>query len=260
MAIRYNKAYNARIRNIVHNFNQSRNRAEKAGVPKNRLPRTVKVSELKASYPTRKELEKALVQLESFSRKATNDRISIGDDFKTTRWNYDFVKNNRNLAKEYFEREYKRVESRTVKFPGERDYLNTISAKIETLGKNVNELDDKEFMASLNAVNQFLGASSMRKSQYRGFLSEVEEVMKTIGIKEDERDNFFKKFEGLTPTQFLYAYDNNDVIARVYALYFKRDAEGNLIINTSNGSAKDIIKDLFKKVDYIIEDAKTNSV
>ena len=260
MAIRYNKAYNARIRNIVHNFNQSRKRAEKAGVPKNRLPRTVKVSELKSSYTSRKEMEKALTQLESFSRKATNDRISIGDNFKTTRWNYDFVKTNQNLAKEYFEREYKRVEQRTSKFVGERDYLNTISAKIETLGKNVNELDDKEFKASYNAINEFLGASSLRKERYREFLSVVDEVMGVLEIDEDVKNNFFNKFQQLTPTQFLYAYDNNDIIARVYELYFKRNADGTVQLNTDVNSANDIMNSLFEQADLMVEDAKVNSV
>ena len=259
MAIRYNKAYNARIRNIVHNFNQSRNRAEKAGVPKNRLPRTVKVSELKASYPTRRELEKALTQLENFSRKATRDRISIGDS-QTTRWNFDFVKANQNLAKEYFEREYKRVEKRTSKFVGERDYLNTISAKIETLGKNVNELDDKEFMASYNAINEFLGSSSLRKERYREFLSVVDEVMGVLEIDDDVKNNFFNKFQKLTPTQFLYAYDNNDIIARVYELYFIRNADGTVHLNTDVNSANDIMNSLFEQADLMVEDAKANSV
>ena len=260
MSIRFTPEYNAEIRRKVHNFNQNVIRAGKAGVPKNRLPKTIKVRELKASYPSRKEMEKALAQLEKFSRKATNDRISVGEDYKTTQWNYDFVKTNQNLAKEYFKREYKRVEQRTAKFVGERDYLNTISAKIETLGKNVNELDDKEFKASYNAINEFLGASSLRKERYREFLSVVEEVMDTLDVDEDVKNKFFKKFQKLTPTQFLYAYDNNDIIARVYELYFKRNDDGTVQLNTDVNSANDIINSLFEQADLMVEDAKANSV
>lgn len=259
MAIRYTPEYNAEIRRRVHNFNQNRKRAELAGVPKNRIPRKVKTSELKASYPTRRELEKALRHLESFNLKSTQDSISI-DDYKTTKWNYDFVKGNQDLARKYFENEFKRVEKRTARFPGERDYLNTISAKIETLGKNVNELDDKEFRASYNAINEFLGASSIRKERYREFLSVVEEVMDTLEIDDDVKNKFFKKFEQLTPTQFLYAYDNNDIIARVYELYFKRNTDGTVQLNTDVNSAKEIMNSLFEQADLMVEDAKLNSV
>ena len=260
MAIRYTPEYNAEIRRRVHNFNQTRNRAEKAGVPKNRLPNPVKVSELKSSYKTKRELERALNQLDRFSRKSTKQRINITDDFKTTKWNYDFVKGNRDLAKEYFENEFKRVEKRTARFPGERDYLNTISAKIETLGKNIDNLDDKEFKASYNAINEFLGASSLRKERYREFLSVAEEVMDTLEIDDEVKNKFFKKFEQLTPTQFLYAYDNNDIVARVYELYFKRNADGSVQLNTDENSAKEIMNSLFEQADLMVEDAKLNSV
>lgn len=260
MAIRYTPEYNAEIRRRVHNFNQNRKRAELAGVPKNRLPNPVKVSELKANIKTKSELERVLNQLDKFSKKATNDRINIGEDFKTTKWNYDYLKINRNLAKEYFENEYKRVEKRVSQLPGERNYLDTISAKIELLSKDINTLEDREFRASLNAVNEFMRAPSQRKTQYRSFLSEVEEVMKTIGYNKSKRDEFFKKFEQLTPTQFLYAYDNSGLIARVYALYFERDDSGDVVINTTHESAEEILNELFEQIDFIIEDAKLNSV
>lgn len=260
MAIQYTPKYNAEIRRRVHNFNQTRNRAEQAGVPKNRLPRTVKVSELKSNYKTRRELERALSQLDRFTRKGTQNRISIGDNFKTTKWNFDYVKNNQNLAKEYFEKEFKRVEKRTSKYAGERDYLNTISAKIDVLGKNIDSLDDKEFTASLNAVNEFMQAPSQQKTAYRSYLAVVEDVMDTLNVDKKKQDAFFKKFEQLTPTQFLYMYDNNDVISRVYELYFKKGEDGEVQLNTDVSSANEIIDSLLEQTDIMVEDAKANSV
>lgn len=259
MAIRYDPKYNAEIRRRVHNFNQTRNRAEKAGVPKNRLPSIVKVSELKANYKTRSELEKALNQLDKFTRKSTNNRISIGD-FKTTRWNYEYLKGNRNLAKEYFEKEFNRIEKRVSQFPGERDYLNTIQAKINVLEKNITALDEREFKAALSAVNEFASSPSKLKSSYRGYLSVVEEVMDVLNIDEKEKNAYFKKFEQLTPTQFLYMYDNNPIIARVYELYFKRDENGKVQLNTDIDSARELVDSLLEEADLMVADAKLNSV
>lgn len=260
MAIRYTPEYNAEIRRRVHNFNQNRKRAELAGVPKNRLPNPVKVSELKANIKTKSELERVLNQLDKFSKKATNDRINVGEDFKTTKWNYDYLKINRNLAKEYFENEYKRVEKRVSQLPGERNYLDTISAKIELLSKDINTLEDREFRASLNAVNEFMQAPSQRKTAYRSYLTVVEEVMDTLNIDKATKDAFFKKFEQLTPTQFLYMYDNNALIERVYELYFKRTENGEVQLNTDVNSANEIIEELLEQADLMVEDAKLNSV
>lgn len=260
MAIRYTPEYNAEIRRRVHNFNQTRNRAEKAGVPKNRLPNPVKVSELKSNYKTKRELERALNQLDRFSKKSTNQRINITDDFKTTKWNYDYVKGNRDLAREYFKKEFERVEKRVSHYPGERDYLNTISAKIDILSKDINKLEEREFKASLSAVNEFMNAPTQRKSAYRGYLTVVEDVMDTLNINNTKKNAFFKKFEQLTPTQFLYMYDNNALIERVYELYFKRNENGEVQLNTDVDSANEIIDELLEQADLMVEDAKLNSV
>lgn len=260
MAIRYNKSYNEKINRSVRNFNRTVKRAEEAGIPKNRLPEPIKVSEIKGSFHNRKDVDKLLKQLDKFSRSSVKSMNKYTNDVRTTEWNYDFVKANQLLAKEYFESEYWRVAERASKFPGERDYLDTISAKIDLLSKDVTELDDVEFQASLRAVNQFINAPSLRKERYREYLHYIEEVMNVVGIPEEEQNKFFKKFEQLTPTQFLYAYDHSDIIARTYELYFKRDKYGDVILNTTTENAEELIDELFSQVDYIIEDAKANSV
>ena len=84
--------------------------------------------------------------------------------------------------------------------------------------------------------------------------------MGVLEIDEDVKNNFFNKFQQLTPTQFLYAYDNNDIIARVYELYFKRNADGTVQLNTDVNSANDIMNSLFEQADLMVEDAKVNSV
>ena len=53
--------------------------------------------------------------------------------------------------------------------------------------------------------------------------------------------------------------DNNDIIGRIYELYFKRDENGEVVLNTDVDSANELIDVLFEEVDFIIEDAKTNS-
>ena len=259
MAIRANKSYENKIKQKIKNYNERLRYAENAGVPKNRLPRKANLFSFQTIYTTKQEMDRALARLDKFNMDSVKKLKNI-DDKRTTDWDYELFKENRKLAKEYFEAEFKRVEKRTLKYAGERDYLHTISAKIDVLGKDIEKLTGVEYIAGLRAVQEFMDSPMLRKNNYRQFLSEVEAVMETVGVDRNKRNKFFKKFEALTPTQFLYAYDNNDVIARVYSLYFKRDVNGDVIINTNTGSAEAIIDNLFEQVDYIIEDAKLNSV
>ena len=84
--------------------------------------------------------------------------------------------------------------------------------------------------------------------------------MDTLNFPEEERKKFFKKFEQLTPTQFLYMYDNNPLIDRIYDLYLERDKDGDVILNTDNATAEDLINELMEQADVMIEDAKLNEV
>ena len=65
MAIRYDPGYNKEIRNVVRNFNRKRNRAYARGFRD--LPDLVKVSDLKARYSSREDLNKQLTMLKRFS-------------------------------------------------------------------------------------------------------------------------------------------------------------------------------------------------
>lgn len=259
MGIRYTSEYSAEIRRRIHNFNQTRRRAEESGVPKSRLPRPVKVSEFKKIYQNKRDLERVLNHLDKFSMKSTRDIIRL-DDIIMTRWDYEYFKLNRKLATQYFQSEYKRVEERTSTYPGERDYLDTISAKINVLTSDLSKLTGREIRAGLRAVQEFVASPSLRKTQYRNYLTIVEEVMDTLGFGEDVKNAFFKKFEQLTPTQFLYLYDHEPIIARIYELYFEKDEAGNVVLNLDEERAKDLINHFLENVDIMIEDTKRNSV
>lgn len=252
MAIRYDSNLNARLRSGVRNYNKKVDRLEKAGY-KN-LPKKQFVSELKSRYGNRADLIRELNRLESFSRKdLTKKKL---DDGNIPKWQYSYIKGNTNPAISYFENEYNRINKRLGKFPGERTYLDTISAKLDLLRKDVKDMTASELRSGVTIINEFATSPSQRKAQYRGFLSEVEWVMEKLDYSKEEIDNFFKKFSTLTPSQFLYAYDNNDIIAKVYSLYQKDYGVEEAHLN--DPKAKDRIEELLSRIDIIVEEAKVN--
>lgn len=255
MRVKLSQDLNAELRNTVRNFNKKVIRAEKRGF--RNLPSLVKVSEIKSRYETQSDIAREISRLKNFKRGDILSKVENAGGAKAIKWQFDYVKSNLNDAKAYFEKEYERVSKRVGRFPGERLYLDAISSKLNLLEQNITYMSQSQFRSALSAVNEFYNAPIDRENQYRGFLSEVEWVMEKTGIPQEQRDKFFRKFSKLTPTQFLYAYDNNDIIDRVYKLYVKQGEDEPFLNDPDN--AKDHLDELMREADDIIKDAKANA-
>ena len=252
------KELSKRLSDAVKRYNRIVKRAEKSGIPKVRLPELVKASDIRKTHVLRRDLEKEIKRLENFSRDSM-ERVEINKSFKAPRWMIDYYSKNRKLAINFFEKELRRVEKRTEKYPGEGDYEDVIRAKLGVLKRDLKDLDERAFRNAIISINQFNESPSVAKNHYRGFLQVVEIVMDTLGYSDEEKNKFFKKFEVLTPSQFLYLYDNNNLISRVYELYFGKDVNGEIQLNTDDGTAEDLINSLIEDVDSSILDALENA-
>jgi hypothetical protein len=256
MAINFDNDLNARLRKEVRNFNKRRDRLERAGY--RNLPAHQTVSELKSRYGLRRDLVREIERLKNFTRKDLEKKIGNMGEVKASSWQFDYLKVNQKAAKEYFQQEYERVHKKIGRFPGERTYLDTISAKLNLLNQDIRQMNQSDFRSAITAINEFAMSPTHRKEQYRGFLSEVEWVMEKTGISQEDRDKFFNKFSKLTPSQFLYAYDNNKIIEKVYSLYHK-DYDDDEAYLTDEKNAESIIIDLMEQADIIVKDAQLNA-
>lgn len=253
MSIKYDPALNEQIRSIVRNYNKRRNRLEKRGFI--HLPPPVKVSELKSRYEVRSQLVKELNRLKNLGAGEVLRQVETEGGVKAVEWKYKYLKNNLNAAKEYFTREYERISKRAAKFPGEKEHVFTVQNKLSILDLDINYMNQKQFRAAVSAVNEYAKSPTRIKNSYRGFLSEVDMVMDRLNIDKETRDRFFNKFKKLTPTQFLYAYDNNDIIGRIYDLADSPEY-GGIKLNTTKEDAKDLIDVLMEEADDIVANAK----
>lgn len=256
MAIRYDKVLNDLLRKEVRNYNAKLKRMKARGVT--RLPDYQTVSELKSRYNTKSELTREINRLRTLNRQQVLNSVETKGGAKVAEWQYTYAKNNRTAARQFFEKEYTRVEKRVSRFPGERMQLDNIAAKLDLLAKPLETLTQSQFKSIISTINEFATSPSQLKSQYRGFLSEVEWVMDKVGIEAAEKEKFFKKFKTLSPDQFLYAYDNNDIIARIYNLYQKDYGGEGAHLNASEEDAKALVESMMKQADLIIKEAKEN--
>ena len=255
MAIRFDASYNKEIRRVVDAYNHKRRRMIKAG--HSNIPDLALVSELKNRYDTRSDLNRELNRLRKFTRGDILQKVELAHG-KISKYNYELLKVNQENALEYFQKEYQRVSKRVGRFPGEKTYLDNIDAKIKLLSKDLKSMNEAQLRTAAASVKEYNKVPTRLKHQFRGFLSEVDWVMEKLDIPPEERDAFFNKFQKLTPTQFLYMYDNNDIIARIYRLYHKNTGESAYLTDTTE-NAEDLIDELILQADVMVDDAILNS-
>lgn len=264
MAIRYNPKYNAEIRRVVHNFNQTIKRANEAGYAKTKLPNPVKVSELKARFKTRSELNKELNRLNNFSRQVLKNQIETKGGASTNVWNINYLKSHTDEAKEHF-KERQKLYKKKIKngFPAEKMTLDNINAKLDILNLDLSKISQDELNSYKATINEYMKFPNRSTRGYRGFLSEVDWVMGNIGISEEDKKEFFNKFKQLTPEQFQYLYDNSELITKIYMMVDSPTHGKSQLkeptLSTDTTDAKEQINTLMDEVDILIAEAQENA-
>lgn len=259
MGIYYNKNYNAKISRVVRNFNQNRNRAIKRGF-KN-VPPPIRVSDLKARYTTRRDLEKQLNILSQFkvgTKGQLLNKIENQGGARAIEWEFDYLKANAKNAEKYFLRKYKQIASQVNDMPGERMMLDTIAAKIKNLELDVAYMSQSEFNSYRSAIKEFLNQPKRYTSSYRGFLSQVENVMRYLNIPEKDIDHVFEKLGELTPEQFHRMYENSPLVSRIYGLASSPETADTIKINTTEENAKELVDSFVGDIDTLVDFAKVD--
>ena len=256
MAIRYTKAYNKEIRQAVKHFNSVRNTLNKRGIKL--TPSPLKVSELKARYQTRRELNRELTLLNKVSSSSDKllKRVENQSGASSVKWELDYLKLNTKKAIEYFQHEADIERKRLPEFPGERLRLDALEQKIQYLKMDVDYMNQEQFRSYRSAIREYMAVPGKQKGGYRGFLNEIEGVMRLVGYDDTTINRFFDKFKVLTPSQFQDIYETSDLISRIYELADSPIYSGSIKMNTSTGDAKEMIDTLLEETDELVAKAK----
>ena len=251
MAIRFDSDYNQKIYREVRNFKRRRNDMKAAGYKD--LPDVVSTRELKRRFDKPEDLERELALMRGF-RRDTLKEIELSGGAKAIKWDVEHIKNNLEQAKRYYENEERILSERVGRFPSERDRLNTIAANKAALEFDIDSLNQEQFESAKGAINTFIRSRNKWGVGYRGFMSEVEEVMARTGVPQEERDEFFKKFKKLNQEEFFYLYESSDLIKRIYALIDSPKIDNDM--NAKPADARGYVDDLMGEIDLMIDEAK----
>ena len=253
MGIRYNPDFNKEIRRIVKNFNAKRNRAIDRGYKE--VPNIQRVSELKSRYATKRELRAELARLERFNKnKDSLKEIETSGGASAIKWEVDYIKSNLNMARAYWDRRIKDLSKREKRFPAERGLLDNAISNRQALELDLAYVNQDQFKAMKGAVIHSLKAPHWSSRNYRGFLSEVESIMRMLQYDSREINQFMDKFSVLNADQFLQLYNNNDLIGRIYDIA-DSPSYGNIKLNTSKDDARERISTLLERTDEMVNEA-----
>lgn len=256
MGIRFNPELNRRLIKSVTNYNRRVTRANKlGGIRKDELPEKVRIRDLKRNYTNRKELINELENLESFRRKdVRKDALEA-----VSKYDLALIKNNRNETLKFLKNREKILQKRVKNgYPFEKTDLETVRHNIDVMNLNPETASQDELEAMERQVNNYRVFKRKQGAGYRGFMSEVDFVMRNVGIGAKERKEFFDKFSKLTPEELYYIYETNGLIDAIYGLA-DSPSVGNTKLNTTQVQAEQLIDELIKQADSLIKEAKAQS-
>lgn len=215
---RYSSDFNAYARRVVKSFNQRVMRAERRGM-KN-LPSLRSVRELKAMFETEDDLKKELSELRKFNENRDALRIKeLGNEAKITTWEFDYIKDNLQDLKSYYDRELEKARQRYENQPfnmGIREDVLNLEERRTYLDRNLLELNKSELMTFKRYLSNYQGRNRRDINFYDKFFEGFDFLMRVSGVDKSKIKYVQDRINSLTPSQFYELYKQHDVMGELF--------------------------------------------
>lgn len=257
MAIRFDENLNSEMRRVVRNFNQKRNRAIKRGY--HFIPQPLSVSELKQRYTTRSELVRDLNRISQFNKgkDAALKAVETSGGAKAIKWEYDYLKANLKYAQSFYDRQIENASKMDTELNvSKMEYVNNLKTKRQFLELEFTDLNQSQFNTMRATINEALNANARNLASYRGWLNEVETIMRHLGYSNKEINSLFEGLDELTPEQFIKMYRQNALVSRIYELYIPSRDRGDFKLSTTEEDARELLDTFLAEKRDMIEKAK----
>lgn len=256
MAIRFDKAYNEKIRRSVKNFNAKVSRAEEKGLK--RVPSKVETAVIKDAYQTRAELDRRLKQLDNFNIQKTKTIYRVGDDLmRMTQWDYENLIQNKSATMRKVQAELtrqKKIDRKNKRIlPSERTrYLRrTIGAlKRDPLASSAAQL--KRMLSIINRYGE--GRAESDAQFYENFFDMLWSSVPYVDADEDTVQEIHDMLEQLSPSQLLELYQNEQLVRNIVEDYNKYiDTQGYAITDEEAERKNETLENLHDALPRLIE-------
>lgn len=242
--IRYDSAYNQEISRVVSNFNRKVRRLERA---ENRLlPSPVKVKDIKDKFSSRRELNKYLNDLRRFSKRGSEEIVTIkGKEY--SRYQIDLFRTNLRRQRRELSRDIKQASSTQHRYPMQHNvYLQNLKNRQETLSRSWAELIDEKWQSVIN--QQFHNMEI-----YDNYLEVLFQDAYQAGFDPDKAEYIKNRLLELSPNQFIKALEDAPEIKFVFDYYHALTRQSGV---TGTQASRDAYEQLYKRIDEIVKTYK----
>lgn len=267
MAIRYDKKINSELSKTVRNFNSKIARLQKTRSDLI-LPEKVSMKDIKSSVTSRKELNRTIKNLQSFSVRGAEEVITTPGGYVTSRYEFEKTKRELRYIKGALTRQIKRIEnikprvfgveqSATYKQMGNMKLMNLI-ARRESLNKaRLEKLDRAGFlhMKDLISMNE-----SKLKYNSEIFMDNYTDKMLFdlayfVGYDKDKLNYIKEKLVSLDEKEFMSLFDTELSIQAIRD-YYPETNKTNPNPEYIKEDVNQIYDNLYNNIDDIVKDYK----
>lgn len=261
---RYTPEFNAYARRVVKSFNQRVLRAERRGL-KN-LPNPRSVRELKAMFTTEADLRKELASLRQFNvnRNALDQRV-LGEDTRITDWEFNYIRENLEELKAYYDREIQKARNRYKNDPFDmaiRDDVLNLEQRRQYLNRDLLNLSKSELATFRKYLSQYKGRNRTDINFYSYYFDAFDFLARVSGVEKRKIDYVKNRINSLTPPQFYEFYKQHSELKNILdyvpsperAKYYAKLREYEQ--KKQDDMAAEIgvdAKEVREKVDYIVD-------
>lgn len=242
--IRYDDEYNANIARIVSNYNRKIARLNKAGA--RLLPQKASVRSLKAEFTNRGDLNRRLRELQRFSRRGSENIVTI-DGKEFTAYDVDIFRRRLRSERTRLSKDIAAAAAYKSQYPMQHDiYTANLQARRAALSANWTDLIGSK-------IGQRLVEEPARNTQtYDNYLEILFEDAYQMDFPEDKINYIKDRLLRLKPRQFMRALEDDPNIQLIFEYYHS-------LTRTSGGmenNAYDAFQQLYENIDAIIEKYK----
>ena len=256
MGIRFNKAYNQRIRSVVKNFNAKVARAEAKGIEI--VPSKISTKALKDAYILRSDLDRRLKQLENFNIQKTHNIYRVGQDFtRMSEWEYETMMRNKSAtlrkvnAELNRQKKIDRLNKRILPSERTRQLKRTVKA-LKIMPTSATAAQIKRMGTIIRRYNE--GRAETDAQFYENFFDMLWASVPYVEADEDMVQEIHDMLEQLSPQQLLDLYHNEQLLKNIVEDYNKYiDTQGYAITDKEVERKNETLQNLRDALPTLIE-------
>lgn len=264
MAIRYDTKLSRDLARTVRNFNAKVRRLER--LERELIPSRVSVASLKEEFTNRRELQRRLRELQSFSKRGAEDIITTSGGVRTTRYEFKLTKERARIAKFRLSREIRILGEATPTIYGRKtprrlvemgsEELSNLRAKRESLNKNIAELNREQYerFGKRAYEEAYSHWNDERTAKFfQSYMDILDKAGYMAGVNQEIIDHIKSKLNGLTLSQFGAMMNLERAFKAIINYYVTLKIESGILSTDDEAELRDIFEELNSNIDEMVE-------